>query len=333
MAELDLAASAVVDAIDDALVVVSEDGEVLDCNEAFERIVGSDGDGCTGPVESVLAAYPALRTQITCLEESIVPVEDDDTSRYYELNISALDAETETDLSLVVLHDVTGQQRQQRELERENEQLDQFASLVSHDLRNPLDVAIGRITVVDELVDDPQVETHLEEIRDSHARMNRIIEDVLTLARQGQSVDEKREIDLADIAEDAWSHVGTDGATLDVATDQTVLADPDRLAHVFENLFRNSVEHGGGADDDGVEISVGAVEETAGFYVADDGCGIDPDLRNQVFETGVSGEDGTGLGLAIVSNIAEAHGWEIAVTESAAGGARFDFTGVDVVDG
>jgi len=330
MAELDLEASTVVEAIDDALVVVSHAGDVLECNEAFENVL-PDRESYTGPLGTVLSGYPALRTQLERLEDGIVPVDDGESTRFFQLSVSTLDADADRDLSLAVLHDVTDQQRQQRELERENEQLDQFASFISHDLRNPLDVAIGRTTVIEGLVDDPQVQEHLAEIRDSHARMMRIIRDVLTLARQGRSIDDTRTVDLSNVVESAWSHVETSGVDVDVETDQSVRADPERLTQVFENLFRNAREHGEGSAEEAVTVTVGALDDGTGFYVADDGSGIDSELRGQVLEAGFSGAEGTGLGLAIVANIAEAHGWDITVTESETGGARFDFTGVDVV--
>jgi signal transduction histidine kinase len=330
MAESDIEASAIVEAIDDALVVVSGAGEVLECNDAFETVLG-DRDSYTGPVETVLDGFPALKARLKQRDEGIVRVDTADRTQFVQLSVSALDADTDADLSLVVLHDVTDQQRQQRELERENEQLDQFASVISHDLRNPLDVAIGRTTVIDELVDDPEIEAHLAEIRASHARMMRIIQDVLTLARQGQSIDDKRAVSLSNIAESAWSHVETDAIEVDIDTDQSVQADPDRLTQVFENLFRNAREHGADGSADPVTVTVGTLDDGSGFYVADDGSGIGPDLRGQVLDAGFSGDEGTGLGLAIVANIAEAHGWDITVTESETGGARFDFTGVEVV--
>jgi len=81
-----------------------------------------------------------------------------------------------------------------------------------------------------------------------------------------------------------------------------------------------------------VTVTVGSLTDRSGFYVADDGEGIDPDVWGGVLEAGFSGEeDGTGLGLSIVSNIAEAHEWDIGVADSASGGARFEFRGVDVV--
>ena len=87
--------------------------------------------------------------------------------------------------------------------------------------------------------------------------------------------------------------------------------------------------------DDGVPggpeitITVGALEDGGGFYVADDGPGIPAAKRDDVLSFGYSTADGgTGFGLAIVSEIAEAHGWDLEVTESSAGGARFVIAGV-----
>jgi signal transduction histidine kinase len=74
-----------------------------------------------------------------------------------------------------------------------------------------------------------------------------------------------------------------------------------------------------------VTVRVGRLDDREGFYVADDGPGIPPAERGSVFEQGyTSQEEGTGLGLAIVERIADAHGWAVAVTESDAGGSRFE---------
>ncbi|PSP96118.1 histidine kinase, partial [Halobacteriales archaeon QS_1_68_44] len=107
-----------------------------------------------------------------------------------------------------------------------------------------------------------------------------------------------------------------------------ITADGERLRRLFENLFRNAIEHGG----EDVEISVGMLEDGEGFYIADDGPGIPDHKRDEIFEAGyTTGEEGTGLGLAIVRSIVEAHGWEIAAAESAGGGARFEISGVQTL--
>ena len=105
------------------------------------------------------------------------------------------------------------------------------------------------------------------------------------------------------------------------------MADESRLQQLFENLFRNAVEHAG----PDVRVTVGAT--TDGLYVADTGPGIPPSKRERVFETGYTTEGkGTGFGLSIVQQIAAGHGWEIQVTEADGGGARFDITGIEFAE-
>ncbi|WP_083861932.1 response regulator [Halogeometricum pallidum] len=247
-------------------------------------------------------------------------------------------------------------QRQQanERLQRQNERLDRFASIVSHDLRNPLSVAMGSV----ELAEQTEDLSHLAPAQRSLRRMSRLIDDLLVLARSGDVIDAVSVVNLGPVAERAWENVPTDDATLRVETERTVRADETRLRQLFENLVRNAVEHGStghrtmsgdavehgstgsqASPDDAVEhgdgtVTVSVGNLTDGFYVADDGPGISAEDRDKVFEHGYSTErDGTGYGLAIVREIADAHGWEVRVTESADGGARFEVTGVDVVDG
>jgi signal transduction histidine kinase len=104
------------------------------------------------------------------------------------------------------------------------------------------------------------------------------------------------------------------------------MADADRLVQVFENLLQNSADHGG-AD---VTVRVGPLED--GFYVEDDGPGVPEADRERVFEHGyTTREDGMGYGLSIVRSVVGAHGWDIRVTGSGTGGARFEITGIDFV--
>ncbi len=229
-------------------------------------------------------------------------------------------------------------------LERERDRLERFADIVSHDLRNPLNIAEGRMGLLQEEYDSE----HIDAVNAAHDRMNNIIEDTLLLAREGKTVDETERVDLKELAERAWGVVETGGATLDIETGMEVEADADRLRHVFENLFRNSVEHGSTGSrpqaDDSVEhgspestetdteltVRVGPLADGSGFYIEDTGSGIPESDREAVFDDGfTTADEGTGFGLSILEEIVTAHGWETAVDESAEGGARFEITGVD----
>jgi signal transduction histidine kinase len=201
------------------------------------------------------------------------------------------------------------------ELERQNERLDEFASVLAHDLRNPLNVAVGRVDVLRSEYDSD----HLEDVADALDRMDALIDDVLTLAQGGQSVTETTAVNLSTIASESWASVATDRASLQIDGEVTVQADRSRLQQLFENLFRNAIDHVG-CD---VTVTVGSLGH--GFFVADDGPGIPEEDRADVFESGyTTADDGTGFGLAIVREIVQAHDWTVTVTESDDGGARFE---------
>ena len=213
--------------------------------------------------------------------------------------------------------------RTSRESESRRDRLDEFASVVAHDLRNPLSVARGYLRLARE-----GDEEAFDRVADALERADQIIDDTLMLAREGEGATETERVSLAALARDAWSTTAdTDGAAdegadLHVSADVAIDADPPRLRRLLENLFRNAIEHGGA--DGPVGVAVGPTP--AGFFVADDGRGIPADERESVLDAGyTTADDGTGFGLAIVSRIADAHGWTVSIAESEEGGAKFVF--------
>nr|WP_303647881.1 GAF domain-containing sensor histidine kinase [Haloarchaeobius amylolyticus] len=213
-----------------------------------------------------------------------------------------------------------GRAEREEELRRQNQRLGEFADVVAHDLRNPLTVAQGFLDVARETGDD----AHFAEVEWAHRRMETLIDDLLTLAHSGRTIDSPEQIALETVAREAWVHLDTADASCTISPELPVIeGDESRLLQLFENLFRNAIQHGG----DRVNISVEPLASGDGFFVADDGPGIDPENRLAVLEHGVTfSDDGTGLGLAIASEIVHAHGWSIRVTDSASGGARFEFS-------
>lgn len=212
------------------------------------------------------------------------------------------------------------QERTETDLRRQNERLERFASIVSHDLRGPLSVASGRLHMVaDECNSD-----YIDDVAAAHDRIDELLSDILLLAREGDVVDVVDTVDLETVVNEAWRQVPADGGTLTVGETRGLSADESRLQQAFENLLRNALEHA----DDGVHIIVGTLPD--GIYVQDDGPGLSDEEREDIFEPGYSSQqNGTGFGLTIVREIVEGHGWSIDVTESADGGARFEIRGID----
>jgi PAS domain S-box-containing protein len=233
---------------------------------------------------------------------------------------AAFSARDEEVAEMLATHVTTALQRIEAEstIRRERDRLEEFASILSHDLRNPLNVAHGRL----ELIQMTGELDHVEAIDRALDRMERLIEDMLTLAREGDAVGETQPVALRAVANRAWNSVATESASLEIESSVQLDADHSRLIQVFENLYRNAIEHG----SDRVTIRVGTID--GGFYIEDTGPGIPADERDDVFESGyTTNQDGTGFGLAIVKRIVEAHGWEINVTEGTDGGARFEVSG------
>jgi len=219
-----------------------------------------------------------------------------------------------------IARDVSDRVAYERELKRQNERLEELIGAVSHDLRNPLNVITGRLQLARETGD----EQHFDALERASHRVETLVEDLVELARQGNTVGNREPVELAPFATEIWDQLETGEATISVDTDRTVTADRSRLRQVFENLFRNSIEHVGPA----VAVTVGDFPD--GFYVEDDGPGIPPADRDRLWEYGESTtDDGTGLGLAIVRRIAQAHGWRAEMRDGDDGGVRIEFHDVD----
>lgn len=204
-------------------------------------------------------------------------------------------------------------------LRQQNDRLEQFGSMLSHDLRNPLTVAKGWTEQARRQYDDEM----LAKAEDALDRMDVLISGMLRVAQAGKVVDDVELLDLAEVSASAWQVIPTASATLETPSDVVVPASRTRVTQLLENLFDNAVTHGG----PGVAVEVGELSD--GFYVADDGRGIPAEDREKVLEFGyTTSADGTGLGLHIVAQIADAHGWDLAIVDRDGGGVRFEFTGV-----
>ncbi|WP_248895636.1 hybrid sensor histidine kinase/response regulator [Haloplanus halobius] len=328
-----------------AVVTRVDDGRpiVEDCNRRFVETLGYERDAVVG--EELAQFYTAdSRRQLLqeggyeralsgefLREDRELMTADGETVEALLRAVPRHDAGDEIVGTLALYVDVS----ERKELEREKERLQEFASIVSHDLRNPLNVAQG----CTELAREDCESEHLDTAIDAHERMGALIEDLLTLARSGDDIDELVSVDLAPLVEDCWTNAVTDDATLVVETERAIRADRSRLRQLVENLVVNSVEHGStgsrmesddaiehGGDD--VTVTIGELDD--GFYVADDGPGIPESMRDDVFDAGYSmSDEGTGFGLRIVEQVADAHGWTISVTDSADDGARFEIRGVE----
>ncbi|WP_440770776.1 PAS domain S-box protein [Natronorubrum sp. DTA28] len=344
-------------AIPDEVYVLDADGRftnVIPPVDADLTTVGYSPGEQIGEHVSLVIDDDDIRTGEAIIAELLA--NDDRERDSYEITLHTKDGDrvpTENHLALLptedddefrgtvgVLRDITERKERERTLERQNERLESFANVVSHDLRNPLNVAQGQLSLVREGRGDDRLET----VAEAHDRMQGLIDGILTLAREEKPITDYEPVELAVFARRCWRHVETGSAALETPTDAVVRVDERRFERLLENLIRNAIEHGvvradrrgqptaNGGDpiDVGVTVTIGDLPDGEGFFVEDDGRGIPSDHRERVLESGYStAADGTGFGLAIVDRIATSHGWSVAVTDSDVGGARFEFRGAE----
>ncbi len=344
---------ALIENVSDVVTVVDEDGTITYTSPSIETVLGYRPEDRIG--ESLFRIVHD-DDRPAAIEEFDALCEGSRTETRFEYRVRhrdgswlvfegvAVDLRDNDIVGGVVINsrDVTERNDRERELERTNRRLDEFAGVISHDLRTPLGIARTYVR----FAESSTSQADFQAIRDAHERMDAMITNLLTMARAGTTLEEPSPIDLESVATDAWAGLQTEGATLECELDDgwTVLGDRDQLLHVFENLFRNSVEHGSTTSrrenrgEDDLELSavpvtvrLGHLDVSAdrGFVVEDDGVGIPKEQREFVFERGhTTSQSGTGFGLAIVRDVVEAHGWEIEVHEGIDGGARFEISTV-----
>lgn len=321
------------------VVITNVDATIEYVNDAFEDITGYSASEVVGETPAILnsgehddAFYEELWETILdgdVWHGEVINERKDGSHFTVDQTIAPItDGDGEITGFVAINRDVSQLKAYRAELEAQNERLSQYGQTVAHDLRNPLtllEADLENLIHVAKTADgDVEAETVLEgcsTLSETLDRMRNLIDDLLTMAEQGQLVLDPEPVSLEATAEEAWQQVDAADASLSV-DETTVEADPDRLRELLSNLFRNAVEHAG----PDVEVRVGPLERVDGFYVEDDGPGIAPEDRETVLERGyTTDESGTGFGLAIVDQIADAHGLTVSVAEGSAGGARFEF--------
>ena len=330
----------VAEATDDALFIFSPDWQELHfINSAYETVFGQSTEEIRADPQAFL---DQVRSEdVDHVTEAMGRVSDGEAVRIeYRVERSAeieawvesrcipvTDDSEEIEFISGFSRDITDRKYYEQSLVEKNERLERFASTVAHDLRNPLNVADGNL----DLARTEHDSLYLETSAGALARMDDLIDDLLSLAKEGSTIDELTPIAFESLVRSSRENVRSSEASIDVEESEVVRCDPGRTIEALENLFRNAVEHGGGD----VTITAGVLDDgdEDGFYVEDDGRGIPPSEREAVFERGHTTSDhGTGFGLAIVDQIVAAHGWEIEVAEGSDVGARFEVTGVEFAD-
>jgi signal transduction histidine kinase len=330
----------VIDAVDEAVIVFDDAGNVLTMNPSGRRLHGC-GTGCAMARAAYVARYRFVRADGTELGDDERPValalrgqavhdveltvRDADTGRRWVAVYSAVPIVSTEGRTLVTetIREVTELKRAFEALREADRRKDEYLAMLSHELRNPLAPIRSAVFLLERA--DPGSDgarRAREVIARQVGHLARMVDDLLDVSRLARGRIELRRarLDLAElvrrVAEDHRLLLASGGVELDVSTPRDpvpVDGDATRLAQLLGNLLQNSAKFTPRGGRVGVAVAV--EEGRAAVHVRDTGAGIDPGLLGSVFEPFVQAErtlarsrGGLGLGLPLVKGLAELHG-------------------------
>lgn len=300
----------VVDAVNEPILVFDRDDNIREYNTAAIKHFPALEDAAGQPIET---AFPSLAAELNDGSD-LVEIDCENESQYYTVERQQLTIEATQFGRVVILSDVTIIEQQRRELQRQNEQFDDFAKAVTHELRNTLAIADGYLNVVSAEITDDSRSASFEDCRrvsDALRRMERITTDLSKLARYGQTLDNTQMCDFHEIVERGWEAKDVDDMFLSVETDGSVQGDDVRLVELFRNAFEFMYA---------INATIVSVSLDAGKIVIwSDGDAISPDEIERGLSYGEAVPSAeTGMLLPNVQTIARSHGWNVTV-ETASG--------------
>jgi PAS domain S-box-containing protein len=347
----------IIDRAYDAFIAINTDGLITDWNRQAENMFGFSRQEVVGRRLSDTIIPPHLREAHErglrrCLETGEGPVINrriEITAQHrdgheFPVELAVFPVEVGTDYSFCAfIHDITARKEAEKqlhdttaELARSNADLEQFAYLAAHDLREPLATVSSYVSMLAETHKgkfDANTDENLGFIVDAVQRMQTLIDDLLTYSRVGTQAGEVSSTHCGQVLErvlkDLQGVIDKSGAQITHGELPTIAVDPQQVAQLFQNLVGNAIKFRGERQPR-IHISAERRGHEWVFSVADNGIGIDMKFSDRIFgifqRLNVPEADiGSGLGLAICKKIVERHGGRIWVESRLGEGSSFYF--------
>jgi len=286
--------------IPEPVVFLDESNRIREHNDAAEELFPAISESWGQSVTAALPVDEDLSGQ------EIIAVGGEET-RYFLVNSSPLTTVQSDICHMLVFVEVTRMERQRQELERHNEQLEDFSAGIRHELLNSLQVVGGQVSAAGNALESGDVGRAQETLSTVSRRareMETVVDRLSTLARHGKTVDELESIRLADVVTDARESSQLDGVTVDVARATTIEADRTRLHELFVSLLSFL------ADNDGTDVTVTTRDD--GFVVDTDWVPPAGLVADQLFEySGGLTDTKSGLALPKVRTLVRVQGWNV----------------------
>ncbi|MDB9281525.1 histidine kinase N-terminal 7TM domain-containing protein [Halorubrum ezzemoulense] len=311
----------IADIITDPVIILDNNYHIVYYNDRAKELADDQVDKRISTIDSSFkSVHEPVQRSLDNPEDNInTTINRNGTARHFVINTNLIeDSKYEVLGYIILFREVTELIEKKNQIEQYNKRLEEFSSILAHDLRSPLSVAQMSIEKGKE---EGNVIQYSDRIISAIGRINQLVDSMMKLTRIESMDTEKSQVDLSTVADQAWIITDTAEAVLNIDNSMPVVtANQSQVYQMFENFFRNAVEHAG---EDAV-ITVGPID-SSGFYVEDNGDGIPIDKRDRVFDLGVTyAQEGTGLGLTIIQRVVKQHNWTIKISDSQTGGARFE---------
>ena len=310
-----------IDSVDDAVFILDANGRVRDYNsvalDLFPELADEDRP-------QVAEVSRDISTRVLS-DGGAVELERDGETRYFTIRTAPITVGATEVGEGIVCTDVTEIEQQRRRLERKDEQLEGFAAAITHELRNSVGTVSGHAELLARTASEsesPEVRARAETIVDEAADMERIVEELQTLARYSQTISETTVTDIGKAARSAKRQADADALGLGVERSVELRANQERLHELLRNMFVFAVQNGAS------NVTVRGRHD--GFTVEGDGLPLAEFDEADVFAYGNAVPDSdTAMTLPNVKTLATSHGWEVTIDSEYTEGGRIRISGVD----
>ncbi len=344
-----VARSAIVDSMDDVVIVLDRQDRVVDFNPAAQTLLSWESNAIGSPARDIFANYPRLVEQYEKAEKARAEVAlgEGDAQRTFDLRISSLYQQPrKTPVGrLIVLRNITERKRTEEERERLIDELDAYAHTVAHDLKTPLTSLVGFSTLLEQryaVMKPERLVENLGIITQTGHQMTNIVNELLLLASVRRLEDiEVEALDMQAIVSEALhrfeQHMEETQADITLPDSWPIAAGhAPWVEEVWVNYISNALKYGGqpprielGWDKHTIPKGMDAAPSLR-FWVRDNGPGLSSEQQAQLFTRFTrlhkTRAQGQGLGLSIVQRIVTKLGGAVGVESVVGEGSTFWFT-------